>query len=126
MQFRRSVGLGVLVSVLLLAGLVLSVLLWRHPESLGIASGSARQTLWLSVSSVTTLVVMVFLGGYQLFGRWIGSASYQPFESDDVPQPGQMPSANSTGAQDKQWSDRIRASLRARHGPFWRQKSASC
>ena len=122
MQFRRSVGLGVLVSVLLFAGVVLSVLLWRHPESLGMASGSTRQTLWLSVSSATTLVVMVLLGGYHLFGQWIGSASYQPFESDDVPQSGQMLSANSTGAQDKQWSARIRASLRARHGPFWRHK----
>jgi type VI secretion system protein ImpL len=58
MQFRSSVGVSVLTRVLLLAGLVLSVLLWRYPDPLGVTAGSARQTLWLSVSSATTLVVI--------------------------------------------------------------------
>ncbi|MCW8278237.1 hypothetical protein IMF27_23880 [Pseudomonas sp. PCH199] len=68
MQFRRSVGIGVLVGGLLLTGLVLGVLVWLHPESLGIASGSVWQTLWLSVISATTFIVVIFLGGYQLLG----------------------------------------------------------
>lgn len=123
MQFRRSVGLGVLAGVLLLAGLVFSVLLWRHPECLGMASGSAGQTFWLSLSSATTLVLMVLLAAYPLLGRWIGSATYQPFESDDVsPQPAQMPSANSAGAEDKEWEARMRSSLRARQRGFWHPK----
>ncbi|VVN77905.1 hypothetical protein PS691_00851 [Pseudomonas fluorescens] len=46
MQFRRSVGMGVLVGLLLLTGVILGVLVWDSPESLGLAAGSDRQMIW--------------------------------------------------------------------------------
>ncbi len=60
MQFRRSVGVGgVLFGGLLLTALVLGALVWFHPEWLGMAAGSDRQTFWLSVIAATTVVAVM-------------------------------------------------------------------
>ena len=71
MQLRRAVGFYGLFGVLLIAGVVLGVLVWYHPQSLGMAAGSVRQTLWFSVISATTFVLLAFLGGLISWGaRW--------------------------------------------------------
>lgn len=71
MQLRRAVGFYGLFGVLLIAGVVLGVLVWYYPESLGMAAGSARQTLWFSVISATTFVLLAFQGGITCWGaRW--------------------------------------------------------
>ena len=76
MQLRRAVGFYGLFGVLLIAGVVLGVLVWYHPQSLGMAAGSVRQTLWFSVISATTFVLLAFLGGYYLLGRPLGRSVY--------------------------------------------------
>lgn len=86
MQFRRSVGLWVLVGVLVLIGAVLCAVIWRYPEWLGIRGGSDRQTMWLLGTSVTTVVVMVLLGGYSLLSGHLGRAVYRQEDADDVVQ----------------------------------------
>ncbi len=74
MQLRRAVGFYGLFGVLLIAGVVLGVLVWYYPESLGMAAGSVRQTLWFSVISATTFVLLAFLGGaIYLLGRPLGA-----------------------------------------------------
>lgn len=73
MQLRRAVGFYGLFGVLLLTGVVLGVLVWYHPESLGLAAGSVRQTLWFSVISATTLVLLAFLGGVLPAGSPVGA-----------------------------------------------------
>jgi type VI secretion system protein ImpL len=87
------------------------------------ASGSSRQTIWLSVISVATFIVAIFLGGYHLLGNLLGHSKYRQGDVDDAVQSAKTPSADSTGAQDKQRAERIRVSLRARLGRRWRQKS---
>jgi len=122
MQFRRSVGLGVLVGVLLLAGVVLGMLVWRHPESLGMVAGSARQTLWLSVISTTTFIVVMFLAGYNLLGSRVGRSAYDRLKADDVRQSAHASPEESANSQAAQTIVAINAHLRENHGYFWRHK----
>ncbi len=121
MQFRRSVGMGVLVGLLLLTGVILGVLVWHSPESLGLAAGSDRQMIWLWVISATTLVVVVILGGYHLLGRQLGHSAYHRLDADDVVPPAQ-PAATASFDTRAQPNDAVKTYLRERHGPFWRQK----
>ncbi len=122
MQFRRSVGLGVLVGVLLLAGVFLGVLVWRHPESLGMVTGSARQTLWLSVISTTTFIVVMFLAGFNLLGSQVGRSAYDRLKSDDVRQSAHVSPEESANSQAAQTIVAINAHLRENHGFFWHHK----
>ena len=122
MQFRRSVGLYVLVGVLLLTGVVLGVLIWRHPDSLGIGAGAVRQTIWLLVTSVATFAVGAFLVGYHFLGRRLGRSAYRRLDADDVLQPGRVPLTPSPDARTAQRVAKIKAYLREQHGHFWRHK----
>ncbi|MGX1087062.1 ImcF-related family protein [Pseudomonas sp. AP3_22 TE3818] len=123
MQFRRSVGIGVLVSVLVVAGLVLAAQVWYHPESLGIESGSGWQTFWFSVVSATTLIVAIFLGGYPLLGRLLGHSTYGRLDTDDVQQPAQVSPEKTADTPGARTIAAIKASLRKRHGHLWRHKT---
>jgi type VI secretion system protein ImpL len=108
--------------MLVLAGVVLGVLLWRHPESLGIAADSIQQTVWLSVTSVITFIASIFLGGYHLLGRQMGHSAFSRREKDDVPVPARAPRPDSNDVQARPWVARVKTSLRARPSLFWRHK----
>lgn len=122
MQFRRSVGLWVLVGVLLLIGAVLCAVIWRYPEWLGIRGGSDRQTMWLLGTSVTTVVVMVLLGGYSLLSGHVGRAVYRQEDADDVVQAARAAPSALPGAELAQRTFAIKAHLREHYGVLWRRK----
>ncbi|WP_413704909.1 ImcF-related family protein [Pseudomonas sp. Pseusp16] len=121
MQFRRSVGIGVLIGGLLLTGLVLAGVLWRHPEWLGMAAGSDRQRIWLAVTSVLTLGVM-FWGGYHWLGRQLGRADYLQFDGDDARQAAPVSLEESVESRVARTIATINADLREQHGLLWRFK----
>ncbi|WP_448645549.1 ImcF-related family protein [Pseudomonas mohnii] len=123
MQLRRAVGFYGLFGVLLLTGVVLGVLVWYHPESLGMAAGSVRQTLWFSVISATTLVLLAFLGGYYLLGRPLGRSIYRRPDADDVRQPAQTSPDKSVDTPAARTFAAIKARQSKNHGPFWRRKT---
>jgi type VI secretion system protein ImpL len=108
--------------MLVLAGVVLGVVLWRHPETLGIAADSVQQTLWLSVTSVITFIASMFLGGYHLLGRQMGHSVFGRREKDDIPVPARVPRPESDDVQARLWAARVKASLRSSHSPCWRPK----
>ncbi|ANJ55562.1 type VI secretion protein VasK [Pseudomonas silesiensis] len=121
MQFRHSVGMGVLVGLLLLTGVILGVLVWHDPESLGLAAGSDQQTVWLWVISAATLVVAGVLAGYRLLGLQLGNSAFNRLDADDAVQPAQPASTESPDTR-AQPTALVPAYLRERHGPFWRRK----
>jgi type VI secretion system protein ImpL len=123
MKFRRSVVFGVLVCAVLLTGIVLCGLIWRHPELLGIQTESARQTTWLSVTAVATIVVSTFLGGFYWLGHQLGQSAYSASVADDVPDASTAMGSEPANAQTNQTVDSVKASLRQTHGPFWRHKT---
>ncbi|QXH63915.1 ImcF-related family protein [Pseudomonas azerbaijanorientalis] len=121
MQFRRSVGIGVLIGGMLLTGLVLGGVLWLHPEWLGIAAGSDRHRIWLAVTSVLTLGVM-FRGGYHWLGRQLGRADYLQLEGDDARQAAPVSLEESVESQVARTITAINDHLREQHGLLWRFK----
>ncbi|MCP2068774.1 UNVERIFIED_ORG: type VI secretion system protein ImpL [Pseudomonas reinekei] len=121
MQFRRSVGIGVLIGGMLLTGLVLGGVLWLHPEWLGIAAGSDRHRIWLAVTSVLTLGVM-FRGGYHWLGRQLGRADYLQLEGDDARQAAPVSLEESVESQVARTITAINEHLREQHGLLWRFK----
>ena len=123
MQLRRAVGFYGLFGVLLIAGVVLAVLVWYHPQSLGMAAGSVRQTLWFSVFSATTFVLLAFLGGYYLLGRPLGRSVYRRPDADDVRQPAQTSPDKSVDTPAARTFAAIEACQSKKHGPFWRRKT---
>ncbi|HWT69274.1 MAG TPA: ImcF-related family protein, partial [Pseudomonas sp.] len=122
MQLRRSVGIGVVVGGLLLIGLVLGVVVWRHPESLGIEPDSLWQTLWLSVISATTFIVVMFLGGYQLLGNQKGHSNYRRLDPVDIRQPPKAPPEETVETQVARIITSIKDELSEQHGLLWRFK----
>ncbi|MGF6093195.1 type VI secretion protein VasK, partial [Pseudomonas sp. 18173] len=121
MQFRRSVGIGVLIGGLLLTGLVLAGVLWRYPEWLGMAAGSDRQRIWLAVTSVLSLGVM-FWGGHHWLGRQLGRADYLQLDGDDARQAAPVSLEESVGSQVARTIEAINENLREQHGLLWRVK----
>ncbi|WP_256672804.1 ImcF-related family protein [Pseudomonas sp. C1C7] len=107
---------------LLLTGVVLGVQLWRHPESLGIMSGSARHTIWLSVTSATTFIVLIFWCAYHLLGGQFGRSEYRRSEADDVRQPAPVCPEERAGKETAATRAALKAYLRENHGPLWRFK----
>ncbi|WP_166359592.1 ImcF-related family protein [Pseudomonas akapageensis] len=123
MRFRRSVGVGgVLFGGLLLTAMVLGALVWFHPEWLGMAAGSARQTSWLSVIAATTSVVVIFLGGYRLLWQQQGLSTYRRQGADEGLQPRQVSLPPPSEARTAQKFAALDAHLRHRYGYFWRRK----
>ena len=60
MQFRRTLLLGILAALFLLAAVLLGVLLWLHPEMLSVRLGSESHTdLLLALGVFTALTVLV-------------------------------------------------------------------
>jgi len=108
--------MGVWVGLLLLTGVILGVLVWRSPETLGLAAGSDRQMTWLWVISATTLVVVVILGGYHLLGRQLGHSAYHRLDADDVVQPAQ-PTATASFDTRAQPNDAVKTYLPDRQPP---------
>ncbi|MBV7550635.1 type VI secretion protein VasK [Pseudomonas sp. PDM26] len=121
MQFLRSVGIGTVVSALMLVTVALGALVWRSPESLGMTAGSTQKTLWLSVISVAAFIATMFLGVNQLLRRQMGSSTYHKVETDDSPEPARAPRSDTD--QTKQLAARLGDFLRQQHGPFWRHKT---
>ncbi|WP_318189640.1 ImcF-related family protein, partial [Pseudomonas fluorescens] len=121
MQFRHAVGMGMLVGLLLLTGVILGVLVWHDPESLGLAAGSERQTIWLWVISAPTLVLVGLLAGYRLLGLQLGHSAFDRLDADDAVPPAQ-PAATESPDTRVQPTALVQAYLRERHGPFWRRK----
>ncbi|WP_166366846.1 ImcF-related family protein [Pseudomonas akapageensis] len=123
MQFRRSVGVGgVLVGGLLLTAVVLGGVVWFHPEWLGMAAGSARQTFWLSVIAAAALVVVTLLGSYRLLWRQQGLSAYRLQYADEGLQPRQVSLPPPAEARTAQKFAALDAQMRHRYGFFWRRK----
>ncbi|MBJ2231975.1 type VI secretion protein VasK [Pseudomonas simiae] len=120
MQFRRFVGFWVLAGMLLLAGTLLGVVVWRYPDWLSIQPGSERQTFWLLAIAATTLIVVLFLLGYHLLGRELGRSAYRKQDAKN-PQP-QAARPKPHVARVAQSAVPNGAYLRERYGFFWRRK----
>ncbi|HEF4762726.1 TPA: type VI secretion protein VasK, partial [Pseudomonas putida] len=121
MQFRRSVGISVLIGVLLLTGLFLGGLLWLHPEWMGIAAGSDRQTFCLLVVSALTLGVMLW-GGYRWQGNHLGRTDYLQLNADDARQSAPVIPEESVETQVARIIAAINEELSEQHGLLWRFK----
>jgi type VI secretion system protein ImpL len=118
MQFRRVVWLAVLVVVLLLIGTILGVLVWHYPEVFGFRPGSDRQTMGVWVIAVTTLLLVMCIGGYHLLGHQLGRSAYRQQEGDDVPVLTQASGPESRHIQ----AASIKEHLHETYGLFWRRK----
>lgn len=116
MQFRRSIGVVLLVGMLLLICVVLAVLIWLFPEWLGVRASSERQTLWLVGVSATTVVMLTALAGYRWLGRNIGRSTYKHPQADDV-----RSVAQDTHLHSPAWAP-LQVFLRDQFGFFWRYK----
>lgn len=119
MQFRRVFWVTLLVIMLLMIGTTLVVLVWHYPEVLGLRSGSAGQTMGLWGICATTVLLVMFLIGYQLLGHQFGRSAYLRAEADDVPKLIPPSSADSLASQ----ASSIKAHLRSNYGLFWRRKT---
>jgi hypothetical protein len=120
MQFRRIVGFWVLAGMLLLAGTLLGVMVWRYPDWLGIQPGSERQSFWLLAIAATTLIVVLFLLGYHLLGRELGRSAYRKQDAKNLQPQAARPKPHV--AQVAQSAVPNGAYLRERYGFFWRRK----
>lgn len=120
MQFRRFVGFWVLAGMLLLAGTLLGVVVWRYPDWLSIQPGSERQTFWLLAIAATTLIVVLFLVGYHLLGRELGRSAYRKQDAKNLQPQAARPKPHV--AQVAQSAVPNGAYLRERYGVFWRRK----
>lgn len=119
MQFRRFVGFWVLAGMLLLAGTLLGVMVWRYPDWLAIQPGSERQTFWLLAIAAITLIVGLILLGYHLLGRELGRSAYRKQDAKDFPK---VARPKPHVAQVAQSAVPNGAYLRERYGVFWRRK----
>ncbi|MFV3370867.1 ImcF-related family protein [Pseudomonas sp. NY15435] len=81
----RSARLLVLLAslVVLIAGIV-AVLLWRHPELLGMRSGSEEQSSGLFWTAMLGSALVLVLGLCRFLGRRSGQFDYRASSADDV------------------------------------------
>ncbi|WP_416425500.1 ImcF-related family protein [Pseudomonas sp. App30] len=118
MQIRRVVQAGGLAGVLLLAGALLSVMLWYYPQWLGLRDDGDRQAQALKVVPVITGLIVLVLGAFTWLGRQIGRAADT---GNDSAQPRPVVSPE-PGAEVVQRAAILRNHLRDHYGLFWRRK----
>lgn len=109
----HTVGIGVLVGLVLVAG---GLITWRFPEWLAITPGSDGQGIGLWVVSIVAFVSVMLLVAYPLLGRSLGRAAYYRQDADDLPAPAQ-PDVSPT--QEMQSVATLKQYLRTHYGPFW-------
>lgn len=118
----RSARLLVLLAslVALIAGVV-AVLLWRHPELLGVRAGSEEQSSGLFWTAMLGSALVLVLGLYRFLGRKSGQFDYRASSADDVEPAAQMATDPAQVAADHDLIA-IRNHMPVAYGFAWRNK----